>query len=228
MCGVFSGLMLNAAENIAPAARWGFDDITNNRIAPANGNVQGRVLPQGEYQLIDGVSGKALHFGSKVGGVMLPGLKVDFSKSFSIITTLKMDAAAAEAKNYRKFKDIWGNCGTRGPGVRLSVFYGGLQFNSGDGKKSNSFMTRSAEYRIPLDKYFQVAVTYDGKTVVIYADGKKLASKDMLITTSQQTFCIGSCNGSAYGFMGAIDDLAIYNRALSAEEVATIAMNQAK
>ena len=228
VCGIFSGLLLSASENTTPVARWGFEAITNNRIAPVAGSVQGRVMPKGEYKLVDGVSGKALQFGDKVGGVMLPGLKVDFTGSFTIVTTLKMDKAAAEPKNYRKFKDIWGNCGTRGPGVRLTVFYGGLQFNSGDGKKSNSFMTRSADYRIPLDKYFQVTVTYDGKTVTMYADGRKLAAKDMVITAGKQTFCIGSCGGAAYGFMGAIDDLAIYDRALSAEEVATLAMNQAQ
>lgn len=219
---------LTAAEKAVPTARWGFNEIKNNRIAPAVGKVQGRVMPQGEYKLIDGVSGKALQFSGKVGGVMLPKVPVDFTKSFTIVTTLKMDKAAAEPKNYRKFKDIWGNCGTRGPGIRLTVFYGNLQFNTGDGKKSSSVISRSSEYRIPLDKYFQLTVTYDGKMVTIYADGRKIAAKTMQITASRLPLCVGSCNGSAYGFLGAIDDLAIYDRALSAGEVAELAMDQAK
>ena len=72
VCGIFSGLLLSASENTTPVARWGFEAITNNRIAPVAGSVQGRVMPKGEYKLVDGVSGKALQFGDKVGGVLLP------------------------------------------------------------------------------------------------------------------------------------------------------------
>ena len=226
-CAVLGCAALCAETNV-PVARWGFDAIANNRIAPVSGKVQGRVAPRGEYKLIEGVSGKALHFGSKVGGVMLPGLKVDLTKSFTIAAVIKMDKAAAEPKNYRKFKDIWGNCGTRGPGARLTVFYGNLQFNSGDGKKSSSVITNQASYKIPLEKFFQVVVTYDGNEVVIYADGKKVASKVMKVTASAAPLCIGSCNAAAYGFMGAVDDLAIYDYAMNGEEVAKLALDQAK
>lgn len=219
---------LSAADGAEPVCRWTFDSIDNNLVASAAGAVTGKVLPKGEYELIDGVSGKALHFGAKTGGVMLPKLPVDLTKSFTVVAMVKLDKEAAEPKNYRKFKDIWGNCGTRGPGARLTVFYGGIQFNSGDGEKSDSFMTGQATYKLPLEQYFQIAVTYDGAQAVIYADGKKLASKEMKVTAGKQPLCVGSCGGSAYGFMGAVDDLAIYDRALSAEEVAKLALDQSK
>jgi len=228
LTGIAAAAVHANSPQSAAIGRWGFDAIDNNRIAPAVGQVQGRVMPKGEYLLIDGLSGKALQFGSKTGGVMLPKVPVDFTESFTIVTTLKMDKAAAEPKNYRKFKDIWGNCGTRGPGARLTVFYGGVQFNSGDGKKSNSVITNQAAYKIPLEKFFQLTVTYNGSEVIIYADGKKIASKNMQVTASRQPLCVGSCNGSAYGFMGAVDDLIIYDRALSAEEVAALALDQTK
>ena len=228
-CSLAIGVMNCLAQSPAvPVARWTFDTPSATTIAPAIGRTQGRLVPGGDYEFIGGVSGKALRFGSKTGGMMLRGLPLDLAEPFTIIVMLKLAPEAAQPAAFRAFKDIWASGGTRGPGVRLTVFYGGIQFNSGDGAKSDSFITRASEYAVPIDRWFQLAVTYDGRTVTLYADGRILASKAMTVHASARPLCVGSNNGSAYPLPGAIDDLAIYDRALSAGEVAFLALNHAE
>ncbi len=225
LCGMT--MYLTAAEPI-PVARWTFDTPDSKVIQPALGTTPGKLLPGGDYEFMPGVSGRALRFGAKTGGMMLGKLPLDLTRPFTIAVTLKLAPEAAQPAAFRAFKDIWGNGGTRGPGVRLTIFYGGVQFNSGDGAKSDSFITRPAEYAIPLDRWFQLTTVYDGKKVTLYADGQAIAAKEMTVTASPRALCIGSNNGSAYPLPGAIDDLAIYDRALTPEEVAALALDRAE
>jgi len=71
-------------------------------------------------------------------------------------------------------------------------------------------------------KWHLVAATYDGKSVSLYADGKQIASTPMhgpMDTTGSKPAYIGSSHGGAEFFPGGIDDVRIYDRALSAAEV---------
>jgi len=77
----------------------------------------------------------------------------------------------------------------------------------------------SPAYSIPLNQWTHVAFTYSNQTMTIYINGARIDS-------------INSCNfldssvsprinnaGGSHGLFGSIDDVRIYNRALSASEV---------
>ena len=71
-------------------------------------------------------------------------------------------------------------------------------------------------------KWHLVAATYDGKSVSLYTDGKQIASTPMhgpMDTTGSEPAYIGSSHGGAEFFPGGIDDVRIYDRALSAAEM---------
>ena len=206
---------------------WNFNTPDKKTVVAVVGKTVGKLLPaENAYEWIDGISGKALAFkppaasSSRTGCMLLPGLKVDFTKPFSVVMIIRFNSEVRNSKIYRKFKDIITNTGTRGPGFRLTFFYGRIQFNSGDGKKSNSFMTQTAKPEIPVNQWFHLAATYDGKTVKLYINGTEVARKKMTLTASSRVLGIGSCAGSAYSMYGAVDDLKIYDRALSTEDIA--------
>jgi hypothetical protein len=86
---------------------------------------------------------------------------------------------------------------------------------------------------IELNRWSHVLVTYDGKRKAsglhIYVDGKPRKLKVLFDElnyplSTKEPFRIGA--GGGLRFQGAIDDVRIYNRALSAEEAATVPMRE--
>lgn len=221
-------VVMAAAADPVPVARWTFDTPDLTSVPPAAGKVAGRFFRGGEYKYIAGVSGKALEFGAKIGGVVFPGLPVDFTQPFTVTVMLKLSPEINTPAGYRRFKDIWTTTGTRGPGVRLTIHYGAVAFNSGDGKEPASVRIPAASYPVRAGRWFQLATVYDGATVILYADGKAYATKKIHVTAPNAPFWIGSMHGYAYALPGAIDDLAIYDRALTAEEIAALTLEQAE
>ena len=79
----------------------------------------------------------------------------------------------------------------------------------------------------PLNKWTHLAVTYDGNEAVIYYNGKAEGSMSLPggIFPGTDDLGIGANVGGmpkgrvAGGFIGMIDEPALYNRALSAEEI---------
>jgi len=71
-----------------------------------------------------------------------------------------------------------------------------------------------------------VAATYDGSAITFYADGKqigKAAAKGPMDTAGSSPAYIGSSAGSDEFFPGGIDDVRVYGRALSADEIKAMA-----
>lgn len=83
-----------------------------------------------------------------------------------------------------------------------------------DGVGSNS--------NIPLNSYTHIAVTYDGTTMSIYVNGALDASKTTTIGTLNQNNLPLTIGGGSADFAGAVDELEIYNRALSQTEIQSI------
>jgi alpha-L-rhamnosidase len=71
-----------------------------------------------------------------------------------------------------------------------------------------------------------IAATYDGSSMALYFDGKKISGRHVtgpIDTDGSQPAFIGSWEGRAEFFPGGIDDVRIYNRALSAQEIQSMA-----
>ncbi len=77
---------------------------------------------------------------------------------------------------------------------------------------------------IPLNTWTHVAATYDGLKAVLYINGKadKTASITGAIQVNDKPVYIGASQFYGRVFSGAIDDAVIYNRALSASDIAVL------
>jgi len=76
-----------------------------------------------------------------------------------------------------------------------------------------------------LNTWHHVIATYDGSTRKIYLDGALLSSAAASgLNAQNMNFRIGSTNNSE-NFIGTLDDIVVYNRALTLAEVGTV-MNQ--
>lgn len=78
---------------------------------------------------------------------------------------------------------------------------------------------------VPLDGWVHIAITYDGGTTVrIYTQGQLRATKTLggALNTPVTDFEIGTFRAFGASFDGLIDELAVYNRALSATDIQAI------
>ena len=63
------------------------------------------------------------------------------------------------------------------------------------------------------------AATYDGNTTRFYIDGAFMGSKQMLLNTSDGKLVIGRSRDEGNYLKGAIDEVRVYDRLLSAQEI---------
>lgn len=84
--------------------------------------------------------------------------------------------------------------------------------------------------RVPLSEWVHVAATFDNGLMRIYRNGQlvgELESQTVLHTNlreySKDYIVIGNLWNSAYSFIGGIDEVRLYDRSLSAEEVCQLA-----
>jgi hypothetical protein len=76
---------------------------------------------------------------------------------------------------------------------------------------------------VPLNVWTHLAVTYDGSSLKLYANGTLVASKAVTGTIVTTTGALTIGGNSIWGewFQGKIDDVRVYSRALSASEIQT-------
>jgi hypothetical protein len=77
---------------------------------------------------------------------------------------------------------------------------------------------------VPLNTWTHVAVTYDGSSVRLYVNGDLDTSLTASgsVTTGTAPLTIGGLGTGPWSFFGAVDELSLYNRALSVAEVQSI------
>lgn len=96
-------------------------------------------------------------------------------------------------------------------------------FMLGDGGARQD-LTFPAAGKVPVGKeWHHIAATYDGKEMIAYGDGEpfgnRKASFKLSCTTDKPLYVGGGVDRPQYVFDGAIDEVAIFNRALSQDEV---------
>lgn len=78
---------------------------------------------------------------------------------------------------------------------------------------------------IPLDTWTHIAATFDGTTKTLYVNGVMANQVDGSVSFDASDIIIGGDNDGSFGFAtdGLIDELRVYNRALSTTEIGIIA-----
>jgi uncharacterized delta-60 repeat protein len=80
---------------------------------------------------------------------------------------------------------------------------------------------------LPTNTWVHLAATYDGNSIRLYRNGTEVASKAYagILNTNDQPFLIGRSDAGGDGsdyWRGMIDDVTVYSRALSSNEIAAI------
>ena len=222
---------LAAADVPQPIGAWDFENVSGTVVKAVVGP-DGRIVNPGKNaRTVPGRSGgNALYIGggwtpadrNKVGGLVIPKFAPQHNKPFSIVFDFKPDSDPGN-KNFRKFKTLVEAAnGERGPGFRVYVFYGAMQFRTGDGKKNMKHVSGSSSVRIPENSWSRIAVVYSGSTASLYLNGVRIADGDMkIVPGTQKNLSFGSYRGGfANPATAAYDNIAVYDRALSANELA--------
>ncbi len=127
---------------------------------------------------------------------------------------------------YRSQADV----GSQAPHHLFSLGEGNLYFglSLGGGTAAENYRELSAplDHRLTDGQWHLITATYDGSVKKIYVDGVEKAwepATGVLATTLSPTIYLGATAGNRNFFQGGIDDVRVYRRALSPEEIRALA-----
>jgi hypothetical protein len=154
---------------------------------------------------------------------VVPALEVDrYTLSAWVrYTGVQNDKTLERWEVLEKAGAYWMNIRTNGL-VRVGGFYGGCT--------NPSWQNFDSTRAVPRNTWHHLATTYDGARLRVFIDGRAAGSKAITGQTcaSGQPLAVGAKNAPAKGlleafFDGRMDDVRIYNRALSATEIGQLA-----
>ncbi|MHC4499185.1 MAG: LamG-like jellyroll fold domain-containing protein, partial [Planctomycetota bacterium] len=196
---IFAGQWLDGPGSCSDedlTAHWRFDDDVKD--SSENG-YDGTIVGAPSYA--DGRIGKALDFDGLNDHVEVPGLTNPVNMTYAL--WVKANSLSGNYNTLLEFgnDDPWF-------GIRYS---GKIEF----------YNCVTSSYPITIGQWHHIAVTSDGAQSIIYIDGAACGTGPPN-TQSGTGLGIGYHDGDAH-FDGLIDDVHIYNRALSEEEVRALA-----
>ncbi len=102
----------------------------------------------------------------------------------------------------------------------------GRRFNFKIMSMSGGYMTVETDKVLKKGRWYHVVGTYDGRTQKLYIDGalEGSAKRSSQLTYDAEPVHIGTGSDGLHGWTGLIDDVRIYNRALSEAEIRQLSM----
>ena len=192
---------------------WTFDEDPKSPVAlDYSGHRLGGILQGAERA--KGVRGSALLC---KGGCVLVGANplLSVTTAMTIACWVKTDLPGQDNKWF--INRVFG--GGASTGFRMGVLAGKPCFEIPQTDWSHHLM---ADIDLPTGQWVRLAGTFDGKTMRIYVNGKEHGTMDRpgLIKPNEFHLCLGSYeeNHPAH-FTGLLDEVKLYNRALTAEEI---------
>ncbi len=224
-----AALLLCACTALAqapePIAHWSMEQIAEGVVADVTGNGHdatahgsGDAVPE----VVPGVAGNALRFHRELEQYLL------VENIEGIAAPDEMTVMAWIRPGQRQgAHGIIGNKGDRAgdppwPGWRLRYFWARLifQFGTADGEEPQ---ISTENWSIEPGFWHHVAVTWDGAQLRAYinCDLAEVAEVDGPIMPGTRSIVIGNYVGrkNAYAFDGAIDELKVFDRVLTQEEI---------
>ncbi len=212
---VSTNLMAVTTDGLVGA--WLFDDAMGNSVSDSSGNDHHGELVQGEPEYVDGKFGTAMSFGG-TDMVTVPDNDALDLTSFTIAAWINSPAtsgrwhviAAKEARN-----PTGRNYGIFGHVSNGSIHY---SFTAGGWKSFD------APTNVTDGSWHHVAATYERPNFKLYIDGKLDAevAPDADPESNDSPLYIGGCDIGNYWMTGSIDEVVLYNRALSPDEIAEL------
>lgn len=193
-----------------------FNDENPGTATDSSGNGNDGTIYGATY--IEGISGKALNFDGVNDYVDLGNLQLSNSEG-----TIE---AWIYPEGFRTYNQIFSACAnpiSKNVQFRTSGWF--LEFYITETGGSNSHYI---QYQIPPDKWYHVVVTHDGQTTKLYVNGSMKSSMESSLWFDDlpelNQYTIGNLANYPvdypnYHFDGTIDEVKVYSKALSGEEI---------
>ena len=228
ICLVVSILMLGLAGSVYAdlVGHWRLDEGSGTTVSDSSGNGNdGTIVNKPTW--ITGINGGALEFhglGAAGGGgdYMDCGndASLDITGPTSIALWIRPDADDPEGKGTETAPMAKAMSGMS-PDWSYQVRYGWggpqpyMAFTFNTSPRAWAFVGRKLE----RNEWCHIACSYDGTTLKCYLDGEQTDSTPMGPITSSPTPVLIGSDGWGCDWIGAIDDVRIYNHALSEAEI---------
>ena len=196
---------------------WLFDQGKGDAVVDTSGNGNDGEIVDAER--VDGKNGKGIEFDG-TNHVVIPVSKTvnDFLDGFTYLLWVK-PLGNPSGPHVRLIERDWHN-----PNILIGPtdFYGSFIFNGG----IDNSAVRGGTWE--MDEWSFVALTHDGKTLVLYVDGEVAADLDVGKPDFTEQHDGGSIwltrwkGAAGWDFTGVLDEVAIFNTALSEDDLGTI------
>ncbi|MEO3810204.1 LamG-like jellyroll fold domain-containing protein [Sphaerisporangium sp. B11E5] len=194
-------------------AAYGFEAGAGTAVTDDSGHSQTGVATDTSWSA-SGKFGKALSFNGVSSWVTVPDSpSLRLTQGMTLMGWVKPDTQA----DWRQ--------------VMMKEFSGGLSYGlyASNGTEPNGWAVNTdgvegnvnSPQNLPLDTWSHIALTYDGTKLRLYLDGTNVAESDFTGTLRADGGPLRIGGNSVWGehFSGLIDELRVYNRALSATEI---------
>ncbi|WIV17597.1 family 43 glycosylhydrolase [Paenibacillus polygoni] len=198
-------------------ANYNFDDVQGTKVSDQSVNGLNGVLQGGATQLTSGKKGAALQFNGKDGYVQVPGLVTD-AQDFTFAAWVKWNGGG----DWQRIFDFGNGLGKH-MFLTPSQHTGVLQFTIHNGVDQSLL----SQAKLPQNEWTHVAVTLEGNTGTMYVNGQPVATnkemtynpKDLL---ANEAYLGKSRFAADPYFNGSLDEVSIYNQALSKEDIQSL------
>lgn len=204
------------------AAHWTFDQGTGTSAPDSSGNANHATLQAGAAWTTGKVGPYAVNLNGTTGFVTAPAPVVDTSQSYSV-------SAWVKPSNLTGFRTVVSMDGTAISPFYLQLLDGRFQFTTRSSDSTASVATTVLGSTAVVGTWYHVAAVYDNvaHTITLYVNGVSQGSAAFASpwkANGATTVGRAKWNGNPVDFYsGAIDDVRLEGRALSAGEIATLA-----
>jgi Concanavalin A-like lectin/glucanases superfamily/Cadherin-like len=207
------GELASAAELPGLVAAWGFEEASGNTVRDTSGNKLNGTI-SGAAWTAAGKYGNALSFNGTSALVTVPDANaLDLTTGMTLEAWVHPSAVSNTWRDviYKGLQDIYylDATSTYGPPAVGGTWISG-----------NPLVGTTT---LPVNAWSHLAASYDGAALRLYVNGVQVASRAQTgsIATSNQALSIGGDEFYGAYFAGLIDEVRIYNRALTQNEIQT-------
>lgn len=172
---------------------------------------------EGVPKWVDGKYGSALEFDGVTGCAKVPDSdSLDLTKDITIMAWLKRFGTYPNMGFVTKV-----TFGTNNRSYELALNNDSPRFGFTTDGTANTWNTVIAKSVVPEKEWTHATGTYDGKTMKVYVNGELSSSKSVALNifSGNSALALARHGADAQYFKGVIDEVAIFNRALSDSEI---------